>query len=132
MKEVDPNRMTKERAARMIQRFIRRHILKKRERVYRQLNNEAILLTKKWHHNRVSGAAEIMCMYVTVSQKGRCHSLRFTIFDYVAKVYIYNGVYDQLNYLDEFEPKVLLKYAKASLDQIAFEKSPFRLHIVCL
>jgi hypothetical protein len=48
------------------------------------------------------------------------------------KQYSYSGIYEKLKYLDEFNINKLKEIAKPSLDEIGFEYSPFRNHIICL
>jgi hypothetical protein len=73
-----------------------------------------------------------MAMYAVPGPEGRCLCLRFTVFDYASKQFIYVGVYEELKHLQEFDARILSDLSKSSLDAIAFEKSPFRLHILCL
>ena len=71
-------------------------------------------------------------MFVVGDVKDRCHFLRFTIFDYVGKRYIYNSTFEKMKFLNEFETQILIDLARPSLDLVEFERSPFRLHILCL
>ena len=73
-----------------------------------------------------------MAMYAAPGPDQRCLCLRFTIFDYAAKQFVYIGVYEELKHLQEFDVQILAGLAKTSLDGLAFERSPFRLHILCL
>jgi hypothetical protein len=101
---------------------------------YRYGEAEGVLLTKKWGHNRISGGSEILAMYAVPgsSDHHRCFCLRFTIFDYAAKQFVYIGVYKELKHLQEFDVQILSDLAKASLDRVEFERAPFKLHILCL
>ena len=73
-----------------------------------------------------------MSMYVVPTAENRCKCLRFTIFNYATKQFSYLGIYDKLNYLEEFDVDVLYELSKPSLDAIDFERSPFRFHILCM
>lgn len=41
-------------------------------------------------------------------------------------------MYEKLVGLEEFDVDMLLSLTKISLDQIEFEKAPFKLHILCM
>lgn len=73
-----------------------------------------------------------MALYAVPGPDGRCLCLRFTVFDYASKQFIYVGVYEELKHLQEFDAHILSDLSRSSLEAIAFEKSPFRLHILCL
>ena len=105
---------------------------RQREAAYRYRDSDGALLTKKWAHNKLSGGSEILAMYAAPGPDRRCLCLRFTIFDYAAKQFVYVGVYEELKHLQEFDVQILADLAKTSLDELAFERAPFRLHILCL
>ena len=79
----------------------------------------------------MAGAIEIMSMYVEHDTSRRCIRAKFTIFNYATKQYTYHGVYEKLVGIEEFDVDMLLNLTKISLDQIEFEKAPFKLHILC-
>lgn len=71
-------------------------------------------------------------MYVVHTPDRRCLCLRFSIFNYATKQFVYFGVYEKLIGLQEFDVEGLFELSKASLDNIEFERSPFKMHIICL
>ena len=71
-------------------------------------------------------------MYVVGTMENRCKCLRFTIFNYATKQFSYLGIYDKLTHLEEFDLNVLFELSKPSLEEIDFERSPFRFHILCM
>ena len=89
-------------------------------------------MTKKKRVNRVSGNYEIMMLHIVHTADFRCLSLRFTIFDYVTKKYIYSDFFDKIKHLSEFDARILKNHAEEALDEIHFEKAPLRDHIICL
>jgi hypothetical protein len=89
-------------------------------------------MTKKKRVNRMSGNYEIMMLHIVHTADFRCLSLRFTIFDYVTKKYIYSDFFDKIKYLSEFDARILKNHAEEALAEIPFEKAPFREHIKCL
>lgn len=80
----------------------------------------------------MSGAMEIMSLFMEHDTSRRCVRVKFTIFNYATKQYIYFGVYEKLKGLEEFDIDSLMGLTKLSLDMIEFEKAPFKLHILCL
>jgi hypothetical protein len=75
---------------------------------------------------------EIMSMFMVHDLKKRCLCVRFIIFNYASKKFVYFGVYEKLQYLLEFEVFRLRDLSKMSLDLIKYEVAPFKLHILCL
>ena len=73
-----------------------------------------------------------MSMYMVHDTENRCVCIRFTIFDYATKKFVYLGIYEKLEHLHDFDVIILKTLAKASLDEIAFEREPFKNHILCL
>jgi len=96
------------------------------------MSDKGILYTRKRKYNKLSGAMEIMSMYMVHDAENRCTCLRFTVFNYATKDFIYFGIYDKLEHINEFDVYVLLDLSKKSLDLIGFEKSPFKMHILCM
>jgi hypothetical protein len=90
------------------------------------------LFTQKRQFSKMQGAMEIMSMFVEHDQQRRCVRVKFTIFNYATKQYVYFGVYEKLKGLDEFDYDALLNLSKESLDLIEFEKAPFKMHILCM
>jgi len=115
----------------IIARYWRAKILKKREAAY-NVSDKGVLYTRKRKYNKLSGAMEIMSMYMVHDADNRCQKLRFTVFNYATKDFIYFGIYDKLEFINEFDVYVLLDLSKKSLDLIGFEKSPFKMHILCM
>ena len=75
---------------------------------------------------------EVMSMYVMHNAFNVCRCLRFTLFDYATKDFIYQGIYDQLEYINDFDVYQLLELSKKKLDMIGFERHPFSHHISCM
>ena len=123
--------MSPEQAAVIIARHWRSLVLKRREAHY-NMSDKGILYTRKRKYNKLSGAMEIMSMYMVHDTENRCQCLRFTVFNYATKDFIYFGIYDKLEHINEFDVYVLLDLSKKSLDLIGFEKSPFKMHILCM
>ena len=96
------------------------------------MSDKGVLYTRKRKYNKLSGAMEIMSMYMVHDTENRCIALRFTVFNYATKDFIYFGIYDKLEHINEFDVYVLLDLSKKSLDMIGFEKSPFKMHILCM
>ena len=63
---------------------------------------------------------------------GDCMYVQFTIFDYVTKKIIFEGVYKQLDYINEFNVEILYKLVKRSYIPLKFESSPFLQHLAIL
>jgi len=123
--------MSPDEAAVLISRHWRTVVLKRREAAY-NMSDKGLLYTRKRKFNKLSGAMEIMSMYMVHDQENRAQCLRFTVFNYATKQFVYFGVYDKLEHIDEFDVYILLDLAKMSLDLIDFEKSPFKMHILCM
>lgn len=107
------------------------NVMRKREQEYSK-KDDGFLYTRKRQFNRVSGAMEILSVYMVHTPDRRCLCVRFTIFNYAIKQYVYFGVYEKLQGLQDFDVEGLYELAKQSLDQIEFERAPFRLHIICI
>lgn len=115
----------------MITRIFRRIIMFQRMFAFRTL--KGVLYTRKSVINPNSGGLEIMSMHMEYNFLDfTCKQLRFTIFDYVTRKFLYAGTYEQLEYLTEFDVHHLRRLAEPSLNLLAFERSPFREHIGCL
>ena len=71
-------------------------------------------------------------MFIVASPNDMALCLRFEIFNLAIKQTVYQGLCDKVHYLSEFNVHELLRLAKPSLDQLNFELSPFRHHILCL
>jgi hypothetical protein len=62
--------------------------------------SHGILLTRKRRYNKLNGSFEIMSMYVIPSLENRSQALRFTIFNYKNKRFVYEGIYTKMLYLE--------------------------------
>ena len=132
LEPLDPRDFNKEAsAAKVIARYLRRIILRKREVEYRYRDTTVVMLTKKWAYNKASGNNEIMTMYVLVDQAQKCLCLRFTIFDFAEKKFVYSNVYE-VKEVRQFTSEKLLELAKSGLDKLPFERPQFKMHILCL
>ena len=123
--------MSPEQAAVIIARHWRAKVQRRREAHY-NMSDKGVLYTRKRKYNKLTGAMEIMSMYMVHDENNRCHCLRFTVFNYALKEFVHFGIYDKLEFLNDFDVYVLLDLSKKSLDQIGFEKSPFKMHILCM
>ena len=127
------SKYTEDQAALIITRRCKTNILRKREIEYRStLSQQGVVYSIKRHYRKMAGAMEIMSMFMEHDLQRRCVRVKFTIFNYATKQYTYFGVYEKLKGLDEFDVDILLGLTKLSLDQIEFEKSPFKMHILCM
>lgn len=96
--------------------------------IYRTLNG--ILYSTKFKIDDRTGSFLIMNMHMIVNYTDhKCIHLRFTIFDYVTRKFIYWGIYNELEYHREFNGHALLKLCEPSLRLIYFEEAPFTEHI---
>ena len=66
------------------------------------------------------------------NSEGRVSSIKFTIYNYTNKSYVYKGIYRKLKYLEEFDANILCILAKPSLELIEYESSPFKRHLLVL
>lgn len=99
--------------------------------IYRTL--KGILYARKYIRNPQSGSLNIMSMHMICKfADDTCMFLRFTIFDYVTRKFLYSGKYEHLDHVREFNGNLLFKLAEPSLQLISFEDSPFTEHIACL
>jgi hypothetical protein len=105
--------------------------MKKRETDFNK-SDQGYLFTRKRNYNKVSGAMEILSIYVVHTPDRRCLCLRFSIFNYAIKQFVYFGIYEKLVGLQDFDVQGMFELAKPSLDQIEFERSPFKMHILCM
>lgn len=94
-------------AAGKITRSVRQALLRKREAAYRYRDVDGLLLTRKWKVNKLSGRSEIMSMYAIPGPNRKCLCLRFTVFDYATKQFLFVRVYDDLKHLQELDAQVL-------------------------
>ena len=120
--------MSPDEAAVLISRHWRTVVLKRREAAY-NMSDKGLLYTRKRKFNKLSGAMEIMSMYMVHDQENRAQCLRFTVFNYATKQFVYFGVYDKLEHIDEFDVYILLDLAKMIFDLIHFEQSLFKMHM---
>ena len=127
------SKYSEDQAASMITKRVKMNVMKKREKEYiSNHGNNGVLFTEKRQYSKMSGAMEIMSLFMEHDTSRRCVRVKFTIFNYATKQYIYFGIYEKLKGLEEFDVDALLSLTKLSLDMIEFEKAPFKLHILCL
>jgi hypothetical protein len=87
--------LTQDQAASIITRRCKMNVMKRRENDYHK-DDQGYLYTRKRSYNKVSGAMEILSMYVVHTPDRRCLCLRFSIFNYATKNFVYFGVYEKL------------------------------------
>lgn len=63
---------------------------------------------------------------------GDCMYVYFTIFDYVTRKIVFEGIYKQLEFLNEYNVEILYKLVKRSFFPLKFESSPFLQHLAIL
>ncbi len=71
-------------------------------------------------------------MYFCENTEGRITSIKFTIYNYTNKSYVYKGTYNKLKYLSEFDAKIFCTLSRPSLELIEFELSPFKRHLLVI
>lgn len=121
----------RDRAARIIARFYKRLVLRRRERQFYWLESE-VLLSRKRVYNPYLEAVEIMSLYGVHTMDYKCKYLKFTVFNYRTKQYIYSGTYEKMKNLTQFDIYKLKELAEPSLEYLPFERTPFKQHILCL
>jgi len=60
---------------------------------------------------------------------GKCIHIKFSIFDYAIKKFIYVGTYEQLEYVNKFNVEIFYGLVKNSINLVEFERAPFKRHI---
>jgi hypothetical protein len=124
--------MSKWQAYLIIAKWWRRLLNEWKMRAYR--NQEGYLFCRHYNIGKNSGALEILsCFMIYRRIEGKCLHLKFTIFDYVTKKFMYQGTYEQLDQVYKFNVYVLYKLCKESLQGdhmcVPFERQPFIRHI---
>ena len=104
--------------------------MKRKEReFYREFG---ILCIRKRNLIKHLNKLEILSIYFCENSEGRTTSIKFTIYNYTNKSYVYKGTYNKLKYLSEFDAKILCTLSRPSLELIGFELSPFKRHLLIL
>lgn len=125
MVQVRP-RVDKDAAIRMIIRFFKKLVLRRRYKTYK--NIRGLRLCRDLSISPFTGAFEILTVHViynTIDMK--CMFIRFCIFDY--QTMLYTEVDAQFENLTLFNAYRFVEIARPHLKPIPFEKQPFRLHI---
>ena len=71
-----------------------------------------------------------MSMFLEKINNTTC--IRFKIYNNSQKKYEYNGTYNHMAHLNEFNMNDLENLARASLDLIHYETKPFKKHLLTL
>ena len=121
----------RERAVRLIVNFYKRKMRLRREKAFHE-SESSVLLSRKRKYNPVLEAIEIMSLYLVQHHDGRAKCLKFTVFNYATKHFSYQGVYEKMRHLTEFQVDDLKMLCEPSLEILPFEKSPFQQHILCI
>jgi len=75
-----------------------------------------ILLCRKYTISENSGSLEILSLHLIFSKIDyKCMHLKFSIFDYASRKFTFNGVYDKMDKIKEFNVFTLADLAKASM-----------------
>ena len=109
------NGLSEDQAASIITRRCKKNVMRRRENDYNK-EDQGFLFTRKRNYNKVSGAMEILSVYVVHTPDRRCLCVRFSIFNYATKQFVYFGVYEKLVGLQDFDVEGLYELAKVSLD----------------
>ena len=76
--------LSEDQAASIITRRCKKNVMRKRENDFNK-EDQGFLFTRKRNYNKVSGAMEILSVYVVHTPDRRCLCVRFSIFNYATK-----------------------------------------------
>jgi hypothetical protein len=85
-KQPNLSKYSEDQAASIITRRVKMNVMKKREKEYiSNHGQQGILFTEKRHYSKMSGAMEIMSLFMEHDTAKRCVRVKFTIFNYATK-----------------------------------------------